>query len=246
MLDVDHPLPGTYYSLGNTYNYIYQYERAIPEFERSLEIYKKWDIKPMWVYNYTFLGVAYHKTGQFKKEKKLYKKAEKDFPDDQDLIFMQAILSFTEGDTIMANHYIDKYTSIRKEKSESEADIIAGLAWIYSEAGIPDKAEAYLREAVSLEPESQLRMNELAYFLIDKDRNIDEGLDLVDTILKLDPDNYSYLHTKGWGLYKQGKYQEALDILQKSWDLRRKNAIYDHDAYLHLEEAKKAIVNQKY
>ena len=50
-------------------------------------------------------------------------------------------------------------------------------------------------------------MNNLAYFLIDKDRNVNEGLELVDRALKLSPDNYNFLHTKGWGLYKQGKYQ---------------------------------------
>ena len=49
------------------------------------------------------LGYAYHKTGQYKKEKKLYKKAEQDFPDDPDLIYRQAILSLTERDTIAAN-----------------------------------------------------------------------------------------------------------------------------------------------
>ena len=90
-----------------------------------------------------------------------------------------------------------------------------------------------------------MRMNTLAYFLIDKDRNINEGLELVDKALELSPDNYNYLHTKGWGLYKQGKYQEALEILQKSWDLRMKNAIYNHEAFLHLEAAKKAVAGQK-
>jgi hypothetical protein len=59
------------------------------------------------------------------------------------------------------------------------------------------------------------------------------------------PDNYSYLHCKGWGLYKQGKYQEALDILQRSWDLRREKARYNHEAFLHLEAAKKAVAGQK-
>jgi hypothetical protein len=63
--------------------------------------------------------------------------------------------------------------------------------------------------------------------------------------LELRPDNYHYLDTKGWGLYKQGKYNEALEILQKSWDLRMKNAIYDHEAFLHLEAAKKAVASQK-
>jgi uncharacterized protein HemY len=89
------------------------------------------------------------------------------------------------------------------------------------------------------------RINDLAYFLIDKDRNINEGLELVDKKLDLSPEDFYFLHTKGFGLYKQGKYQEALKIFQKSWDLRREKAIYDHEAYLHLEAAKKAVASQK-
>jgi hypothetical protein len=34
-------------------------------------------------------------------------------------------------------------------------------------------------------------------------------------------------------------------MLQKSWDLRREKAVYDHQAYLHLEAAKKAVAGQK-
>ena len=60
--------------------------------------------------------------------------------------------------------------------------------------------------------------------------------------LALSPQDYKYLHTKGWGLYKQGKYQEALELLQKSWDLR---PIYRHRIFLHLEAAKKAVAGQK-
>ena len=88
-------------------------------------------------------------------------------------------------------------------------------------------------------------MNDLAFLLIDSDRNIPEGINLVDKVLESEPDNHNYLHTKGWGLYKQGSYQEALEILQKSWDLRRQNAVYDHAAFLQLEEAKKVVARQK-
>ena len=88
-------------------------------------------------------------------------------------------------------------------------------------------------------------MNNLAYFLIDNERYINEGMVLVDKALEQNPENYNYLQTKGWGLYKQGKYQSALDILQKSWDLRRQKAIYEYEAYLHLEAAKKAFANHK-
>jgi len=244
--EIDDQLPILYFLLGYEYNAFHQYNKAIPEFEKALEIYHNWGTKPFFsAYNYIGPGRAYHKEGKYKKEKKLYKKAERDFHDDPELIYRQAILSFTVGDMLAANEYIKKYISLRKERSASEATISTNLAGIYSEANLADKAEEYYRQALSLEPENLGRMNSLAYFLINKDRNITDGMELIDKVLELSPENYNYLHTKGWGLYKQVKYQEAKDVLQKSWDLRMKNAIYDHEAYLHLEAAKKAVAEQK-
>jgi tetratricopeptide (TPR) repeat protein len=245
LLEIDDQLPFAYYELGNGYNDFLNFEKAIPEYEKALGIYDRWDIKPSWITNYTNLGLAYHQTDQYKKEKELYKKAEQDFPDFSTLIWRQAILALTEGNTKNANEYIEKYISITKDNVASEADISTDLAWIYYGAGILDKAEEYYRQALSLESASPVRMNNLAYFLIDNDRKINESLELINTALTLSPDDYNFQHTKGWALYKQGKYPEALEILQKSWDLRREKAVYNHEAFLHLESAKKAVASQK-
>ena len=244
--EIDDQNPNVYYSLGVENASVNQFDKAIPEFKKALEIYKKWGVKPAWIYNYTNLGFVYHETGQYKQEKKLYKQAEQDFPDDFDLIYRQAVLSLAEGNTISANRYTEKLkTIIKGNYSTNEAAISWILANVYSEAGIIDQVEISLRGALALEPEDSDIMNFLAYILIDKDRNINEGLELVDKALELSPENYDMLDTKGWGLYKQGKYKEALEILQKSWDIRRDQAIYDHEAYLHLEAAKEAVANQK-
>ena len=241
-LEIDDQVPAVHWQLGNAYRQLYQYYKAIPEYEKALEIYDKWNIKPVWDLNYTQLGFAYHKTGQFKKEKKLYKRAEKDFPNDPALIRRQATLSLTEGDTVAANEYIKNYISQSKERSSSDANIANTLALTYEEADFMDKAEEYYRQALSLEPENPFRMNNLAWLLIDKDRNIAEGMKLIDTALELSPDIDYMLDTKGWGLYKLGKYHEALEYLQRSWDLK---PVYNHEEYLHLEAAKKAVAGQK-
>jgi Tfp pilus assembly protein PilF len=170
------------------------------------------------------------------------RKSKQDFPDDPDLIQRQAILSLSQGDSVATNHFIEKLLSILKENSWHDVDIIANLAFIYDEANMLDKAEEYYRKARLLEPENPNRLNSLAWFLINKDRKINEGLELVDKALNLRPDYYNYLDTKGWGLYKQGKYQEALETLEKSWNLKPR---YNHNIYLHLEEAKKAVASQK-
>jgi tetratricopeptide (TPR) repeat protein len=245
LLELDDQSPMTYRNIGSNYIKLYLYDKAIPEYEKSLEIYNKWGSKPDWVLNYTRLGMAYHKTGHYKKEKDLYRIAEKDFPDNLSLIYRQAVLALSEKDSVSAKRYIENYISGLKESSKSEKDITTSLAEIYSEAEVIDKAEKYYIEAFQSEPGNPLMINNLTYFLIDKDRNVDQGLDLLNKALESDPENYSYLHSKGWGLYKQGKYREAYEILQTSWDLRKEKAVYDHSAFLHLEAAKKAIDNLK-
>jgi tetratricopeptide (TPR) repeat protein len=246
IIDIDDQDPDNYYSLGDLYWTMHQWDKAIPWFEKALEIYKKWGSKPEWSANYIELGASYHGTGQYKKEKKLYKKAEKDFPDDFLLEFNQAILALTEKDTVAANIYIEKFISIVKNLSWTEASISNNLAFIYNRGGFLDKAEEYYRQAYSLSPPEMFGfLRNLAFFLIDKDRNVDEGLKLVEKYIKIKSENYFILDVKGWGLYKKGKYQEALETLEKSWDLRMKNAIYDYEAFQHLEAARKAVAEQK-
>ncbi|MGC1389558.1 MAG: tetratricopeptide repeat protein [Bacteroidales bacterium] len=254
-IELDEQAALYYEELGWNYDRIEEYDKTILAMEKGLEVYKKWGTKPFFVWSYIYLGIAYHKTGQFEREKELYKKALKDFPDDFQIISLQAILALTEKDSAKANTYINRYQSLLKGELAPEADIANGIAEIYSEAGNLDKAEEYLRKALLLEPGviekgNKLayylyKMGDLAYFLIDKNRNVSEGLEIVEKKLKSSPENYDYLHTKGWGLYKQGKYQEALEILQKSWDLRMKKAVYDYDAAKHLQTAKKAVAEMK-
>jgi len=242
LMEIDDKSPNIYYDIGIDYSGMFQFDKAIPEFEKALEIYNKFDCKPWWVYNYTALGYAYNKTGQYKKEKKLYKKADQDFPNDPLLFYMKAMLALTVRDTIAANKNIKKYISIRKDNSWSEAAIAYNLGALYSEAGYPEIAEKYFRHELSLEPDDAYRIYHLAWHLIDNDRNINEGLDLIDKALKLRPDLQWYLaDCKGWGLYKQGKYDKALKILEKCWDSR---VYYRHLIYLHLEAAKKAVAGQ--
>jgi len=222
-----------------------EYDKAITEFKMALEIFHKRNTKPFWGAFYYELGIAYHKSGQYKKERKLYQKADKDFPDDPGLMDQHAWLALTLGDTAEANRYIRNWTAVRKEESWSDARIASYLAYVYDMAGDTEKVEMSLRQALSLEPGNPARMSGLANFLIDYNRDINEGLLLIGKAMESNPDNFNCLHNKGWGLYKQGKYKEALDLLQKSWDLRMQSSIYNQKAFLHLEEAKRIVAGMR-
>jgi tetratricopeptide (TPR) repeat protein len=243
--EIDEQVPNFYFNIGGIYGSMHQYDKAIEELGKGLEIFKKWNSKPFWSMHYCAFGYCYCKTGQYNKAEQVFEEAKHDFPEDYFIYYYQSILFLTERDTLKANESIRKFVSLFKEISTSEADIITGLAEIYSEAGIHEKAEKCYREALSLEPENPTRKYNLAKFLVEKDRSIDEGLALTEKLLGLNQDKFaefSYSDTKGWGLYKQGKLKEAVILLERNWNSKPK---YNYEAFLHLEAVKKAVASQK-
>ncbi len=76
-------------------------------------------------------------------------------------------------------------------------------------------AVIWLEQFLAQDPENHIAMNNLGYMLIDRDMDLERGMSLVEKALTYSPDERSYLDSKAWGLYKMGKYQEALDIFEK-------------------------------
>jgi tetratricopeptide (TPR) repeat protein len=238
--DIDES-PSEPYLLGLVYMTMNQYDKAIPEYERSVELCRKWGIKPHEVFSYYGLIYGYYKTSQQKKLKKIIKEVVRDTPDEPNIIFWQSILSLTEKDTIKAAQYIEKIVTIRKSNSVSDADIAGELASNYSDLGIQDKAEEYFRKALTLAPENPNTMFAFARFLNDNNRKLNEVPELMDKALKLAPgkiEYYNYLDTKGWSFYKLGRYQEALKILEKTFS---EAPFPYYSIKSHLDEVKNAV-----
>ena len=224
------------------YKNIKYYKEAAIYFEKALEIHKKWgtNYRNPWIY--AVLGDSYHKVNEHKREKEVYELGLSIFPDYTRIIQRQAICAFSQGDTDKADDFITKYKSIRKNKNLwSESRILSGVGYIYKEVNLFDEAESSYRQALTLDPGNPAKMNDLAWFLIDKDINANEGVDLIQKALESRPDDWNYLDTKGWGLYKQGLYEEALKTLTDAWDLRPK---FVQESYEHIQEVKKALSSQ--
>jgi len=242
ILEIDELNPTYWKLLGLAYSKMYQYKDAAIYFEKALEIHLKWGSNFRNPFIYHWLGNAYHKINEHKKEKEVYELGLSIFPDHTRITQYQAICALSQGNTDEADHFITKYKLIGKNKNLwPESRILSGVGYIYTEANLFNDAEISYRQGLTLDPGNPSRMYDLAWFLIDHDINLDEGLDLIQNALELRPDNWYYLDTKGWGLYKQGKVEEALKILNDSWNLRPS---YRHRGYLHIQEVEKALSSQ--
>ena len=236
--------PSIPFMLGATYNSIKQYDKSIPELENSLKINKRWNndfLKNNWAF--WLLGEAYNKTGQHRKERKLYREAKHYIPGTW-LTTRQALMAFSEKDTIKANRYIEQYLFFKKKNSESEAAINEGLGDIYFQCGLMGKAESCYRMALSLDSENFGRINTLTNFLLESNRNLNDVSGLMDRALKLAKDSiacYNCYDTKARALYKKGMYREALTISQKIYD-KAPFKLYTYKS--HLDEVKKILSDQ--
>jgi tetratricopeptide (TPR) repeat protein len=83
------------------------------------------------------------------------------------------------------------------------------LATAQQMAGEFAAAEGTLREILKQTPGNPIALNNLGYFLLERNERFPEALDLIQKAIAIEPDNPSYLDSLGWAYFKLGKYAEA-------------------------------------
>jgi len=118
-----------------------------------------------------------------------------------------------------------------------------GLSTIYTGLGDFAKGEAELEILFAKNPDDPGLNNDLGYLYADQGKNLEKAEAMIRKAVAEDPDNYAYLDSLGWVLFKRGKMEEARVSLEKaSADSRSDTTIPDHlgDVYFQLQEIGKA------
>ncbi len=241
LLELDPQARIVWYQQGLNYYNIQEYEKAIPCFEKALEIDKQWGGGWKWCSIYTFTGRVYHELENYEKEREIYELGLNTLPDDHRIIFRQAVCALSQGDTAEANDYIKKYRVIRKTEDLEGYRTNYNVGLIYFEAKQFGEAIDIFKELITSNPHEVDSKWQLGSILIENDIDVDEGMELIEQALEIEPDNAYFIDTKGRGLHKQGKNREALEHLNKAWDLR---PYYDHDHFLHIQEVEHTLASQ--
>ena len=82
-----------------------------------------------------------------------------------------------------------------------------------------EKAEADFRRALELRPEQPQVLNYLGYSFLEMQINLEEALDMIERAVTLRPDSGYIIDSLGWGLYRVGRYAEAVGHMEKAVEL---------------------------
>jgi tetratricopeptide (TPR) repeat protein len=98
-------------------------------------------------------------------------------------------------------------------------------------------ADTLFGEALKVEPDNALVLNNWSYSLSERNQRLDEAFLMAQKALEKEPENGAYLDTMGWIHFKMGDYEKAREFIERAFKTRNTSAdILDHlgDVYAKL------------
>jgi Flp pilus assembly protein TadD len=90
-------------------------------------------------------------------------------------------------------------------------------------------AEADLQQALKLFPDQPMVLNYLGYSWVDQNRNLKEGMALIEKAVALKPDDGYIVDSLGWAHFKLGNFKEAVRFLERAVELKPEDPVLnDH------------------
>ncbi|MFA3783030.1 tetratricopeptide repeat protein [Melioribacteraceae bacterium 4301-Me] len=138
--------------------------------------------------------------------------------------------------------YLNKALAI--DPKNLQAISIAAL--IYESRKMYNISDSLYANALSVDSNNALILNNYAYSLSVRGKDLDKAFEMSKKSLEAEPNNSSYLDTFGWIYFKKGDYLKAKQYIEKSISIDDKSGtVFDHlgDVYFKLGEKDKAIKN---
>lgn len=107
-------------------------------------------------------------------------------------------------------------------------DLLYETALAAERRGDPELMEKHLRRLLVLKPDHAHALNALGYSFADRNVRLAEAQELIARAIVLAPNDPFIMDSLGWVLFRQGKQQEALAVLEKAYGLRADPEIAAH------------------
>lgn len=115
------------------------------------------------------------------------------------------------------------------------------LATAQNAAGEHDAAEATLNSILTESPNNPIALNNLGYFLLERNVRLEEATRMIEKAVATDPTNPSFLDSLGWAKFKFGDLAEAERLLKEASRFDPNSAtIHEHLGDVYSKQGKQA------
>jgi tetratricopeptide (TPR) repeat protein len=95
------------------------------------------------------------------------------------------------------------------ERTDLQTAALITLSSAQDRAGDPAGSEESLRRVLNKEPDNATALNNLGYFLVERNERLNEALELIQRAVRAEPTNSSFLDSLGWVYFKLGQLDNA-------------------------------------
>jgi tetratricopeptide (TPR) repeat protein len=181
------------------------------------------------------LGLTLAQTGKVDEARQHLKTLiESDPSDIRSYLAYGSVLSDAKDFAAMAENYDKAVEIIGPVPKRTDWSVFFQRGIAYERLKNWDKAEPNFVKALDLNPEQPQVLNYLGYSWVDKNINLDKGMDMIRRAVELRPNDGYIVDSLGWAHFRLGSYDEAVTELERAIELRAGDqTINDHlgDAY---------------
>ena len=115
--------------------------------------------------------------------------------------------------------YLRTLEYLKKEKEQDknlELQTYVMLAEAYNETKEFPKSDEAFEKALTLSPNNPLVLNNYGYYLSLREEKLDLAEEYIKRCIASEPNSSTYLDTYGWILYKLGRVDEAIAMIEKA------------------------------
>ncbi len=240
----------TLYALGAIHETIGEQEKAIEYFEKAAdEIKKSMDDNEDNVSLVVQYADLMQKLDRYDEAEKYYLVAIDKDPEQATALYALGAIHERMNEDQEARGYFERAADeIKKSMDDNEDDVslVVQYADLMQKLERYDEAEKYYLVAIDKDPEQATALNNLGYMWIERGEKLSKAIKLIERALEIEPDNSAFIDSLGWGLFKKGKYKDALAKLKEAVEAGANDpVVFDHlgDAYMKNKMYEEAIAN---
>lgn len=167
-------------------------------------------------------------TGRYEEVIEVGSKADEAIPDDAFVLFFTGNAHLMQGDYEAAVEILERASSAPANR-DFKSTVYGSLGDALSSLDRWEDADQAYERALRMNSDNDVVLNNFAYYLVQRDKELERALEMSERSLELNPENASYLDTYGWIHFKLENYDKAEEYIKASIATGQASAtVYEH------------------